>query len=88
MKTIPWFVLGFAAMVVLNSMGILPPGLTGTMTQLASFLIVVVLAAVGLNVNLVKIGRLGLRPLAVGLALAAIMATVSLSLGTLFHIGG
>ena len=87
LKTVPWFVLGFAAMVFLNSAGVFPLALTGAMTQLAGFLIVVVLAAVGLNVDLVKIGRLGLRPLAVGLALAAIMAIVSLSLVTVFHIG-
>jgi len=87
LKTVPWFVLGFAAMVLLNSARVFPPALTGAMTQLAGFLIVVVLSAVGLNVDLVKIDRLGLRPLAVGLALAAFMAIVSLSLVTVFHIG-
>jgi uncharacterized integral membrane protein (TIGR00698 family) len=86
-KAIPWFVLGFVATVLLNSAGVFPIWLTHAMTQLAGFLIVVVLAAVGLNVDLVKIGHLGLRPLAVGLTLAVIMAVVSLSLVTAFHIG-
>jgi uncharacterized integral membrane protein (TIGR00698 family) len=85
-KAIPWFVLGFAAMALLNSVGALPAELTRAMIELAGFLIVVVLAAVGLNVDLVKIGRLGLRPLAVGLALATIMAIISLSLITALHI--
>lgn len=85
-KAVPWFVLGFAAMALLNSVGALPAELTRAMIELAGFLIVVVLAAVGLNVDLVKIGRLGLRPLAVGLALATIMAIISLSLITALHI--
>jgi len=85
-KAIPWFVLGFAGMALLNSVGALPAVVTHAMTQLAGFLIVVVLAAVGLNVDVVKIGRLGLRPLGVGLALALIMAIISLSLITTLHI--
>jgi uncharacterized integral membrane protein (TIGR00698 family) len=85
-KAIPWFVLGFAAMALLNSVGALPAELTRAMIELAGFLIVVVLAAVGLNVDLIKIGSLGLRPLAVGLALATIMAIISLSLITTLHI--
>lgn len=86
-KSIPWFVLGFAAMALLNGAGVLSAGLAHALTQIAGFLIVVVLAAVGLNVDLVKIGRLGLRPLVVGMALAVIMAVVSLSLVTVFRVG-
>lgn len=50
LKTVPRFVLVFAAMVLPNSAGVFVPALTGAMTQLAGFLIAVVLAAVGLNV--------------------------------------
>jgi uncharacterized integral membrane protein (TIGR00698 family) len=84
---VPWFVFGFAAVVLVNSAHAIPPALATAMTQLASFLIVIVLAAVGLNVDLVKIRSMGLTPLAVGVALAATMAVVSLSLIHLFHIG-
>jgi uncharacterized integral membrane protein (TIGR00698 family) len=84
-KAMPWFILGFAGMAVLNSTGLLPKDLSHALTLTASFLIVVVLSAVGLNVNLAKIGRMGFRPLSVGLALAAVMACVSLTLIHLLH---
>jgi uncharacterized integral membrane protein (TIGR00698 family) len=86
LRSVPWFVLGFAGMAMLNSVGLLPTELTHSLTQIAGFLIVVVLAAVGLNVDLPKIGRMGFRPMAVGLALAIIMATVSLGLIHVLHI--
>ena len=87
LKAMPWFILGFAGMAILNSTGLLPGNLSHALTLFASFLIVVVLSAVGLNVNLAKIARMGFRPLSVGLALAAIMACVSLGLIHLLHIG-
>ncbi len=84
---VPWFVLGFGALALLNSAGLIPPAAAHAMTALAGFLIVIVLAAVGLNVDLAKIARMGLRPLAVGMLLAVIMAVISLSLITALHIG-
>lgn len=87
LKAVPWFVLGFAGMAMLNSVGLLPTELTRSLTQFAGFLILVVLAAVGLNVDLPKIGRMGFRPMAVGLALAVIMAIISLSLIKALGIG-
>ncbi len=86
-KSIPWFVLGFAAMAGINSTGLLSPGWSHALTQVAGFLIVIVLAAVGLNVDFAKIRRMGMRPLAVGLVLALIMAVVSLSLVSALRIG-
>jgi uncharacterized integral membrane protein (TIGR00698 family) len=87
LKSVPWFVFGFAAMALLNSTGVIPGAVSSDLTEIAGFLIVVVLAAVGLNVNIAKILHMGLRPLGVGLGLALIMAIVSLSLVKVFHIG-
>lgn len=87
LQAVPWFVLGFAAMALLNSAGLIPPQIGKDLTWLAQFLIVVVLAAVGLNVDLAKIRGMGTRPLGIGLTLAATMAVVSLSLVRAFHIG-
>jgi uncharacterized integral membrane protein (TIGR00698 family) len=86
-RAVPWFILGFAAMAGINSAGLLPPDAARLLTQVAGFLIVVVLAAVGLNVDVVKIRRMGTRPLVVGLALAVVMAGISLSLIAALHIG-
>jgi len=87
LAVVPWFILGFAALALLNSMGLVPPDAAHALTAFAGFLIVMVLAAVGLNVDFAKIARMGLRPLAVGLLLAVTMAAISLSLITAFHIG-
>ncbi len=87
LKSVPWFVLGFAGMALLNSTGLIPEAVSSDLTALAGFLIVVVLAAVGLNVDIANIRRMGLRPLGIGLGLALIMAIVSLSLVKVLHIG-
>lgn len=73
LKTVPWFVLGFVAMAGLNSVGLFSPAVDRALTTSAAFLIVMVLAAVGLNVNLKKIVKMGFKPMLVGLALASIM---------------
>jgi uncharacterized integral membrane protein (TIGR00698 family) len=87
LAVVPWFIVGFAAMALLNSANLIPVAAAHALTTLAGFLIVIVLAAVGLNVNVAKIATMGIRPLAVGLVLAVVMAVVSLSLITALHIG-
>lgn len=87
LKTVPWFVLGFVAMAGLNSLGLFPPVFDRALTLTASFLIVMVLGAVGLNVNLKKIVKMGFKPMLVGLALASVMAVFSLSLIHVMGIG-
>jgi uncharacterized integral membrane protein (TIGR00698 family) len=86
LRSSPWFILGFAGMALLNSLHVLPPALASGLVQTAAFLIVVVLAAVGLNVDLSKIRTMGFRPLAAGFALATVMAVLSLGLIHLTHI--
>jgi uncharacterized integral membrane protein (TIGR00698 family) len=87
-RTIPWFVLGFVAMAGLNSVNLFPAALDKDFTTTAAFLIVMVLAAVGLNVDLKKILRMGLKPLFVGLLLASVMSVVSLTVIHILRIGG
>lgn len=87
MKTIPWFILGFVAMATLNSVHVFSESVAHVLTLGAGFFIVMVLAGVGLNVDIAKIRRMGIRPLAAGVLLAAVMAVVSLSLIHVLHIG-
>jgi uncharacterized integral membrane protein (TIGR00698 family) len=86
-KTIPWFILGFVAMATLNSLHAFPESVGRALTFGAGFFIVMVLAGVGLNVDIEKIRRMGIRPLGVGMLLATIMAVVSISLIRVLHIG-
>jgi len=82
----PWFILGFVAMAGLNSLGVFPPNVGHALTLTAGFLIVAVLAGVGLNVDLKKMVGLGPKPMVVGFLLATIMAFCSYGLVTAIDI--
>jgi len=85
-STIPWFVVGFVAMAALNSFGVFSADIAHDITTAGAFLIVMVLAAVGLNVDLATLRKMGPKPLMVGLALATIMSACSLALVYGLHI--
>ena len=52
MKSVfPWFILGFLAMSILCSVGVIPAGLAATLKSISKFLMVAALAAIGLNTN-------------------------------------
>jgi uncharacterized integral membrane protein (TIGR00698 family) len=86
-QAIPWFVLGFLAMSLARSLGAIPAAWLSPMAQIAGFLIVCVLGAVGLNTDLRSIVRMGSRPLIVGLLLAGTMGVLSLAAIEGLHLG-
>lgn len=77
---IPWFVLGFLALMGINS--IMP--IAGTprlwIVGATNFLLSVALAAMGLETDIGKLRAKGLRPLLLGLACFLFIATFSLGL--------
>lgn len=85
--TVPWFVLGFAGTAALRTAGVVPAQAIGAASLAGGFLILMVLVAVGLNVDIRKLARLGTRPLAVGFGIALAMALVSLGLIHALRIG-
>ncbi|WP_062013649.1 YeiH family protein [Aureimonas sp. AU4] len=62
----PWFVFGFIAMVLLNSVLALPGGAREVIVPATSFLLAMALAAMGLTTDIGKLRAKGLRPLALG----------------------
>jgi uncharacterized membrane protein YadS len=58
---VPWFIVGFLALVGLRSFDAVPHDLLAPMGQLASFLTVVSMAALGLGVEVRTIARAGGR---------------------------
>jgi uncharacterized integral membrane protein (TIGR00698 family) len=86
-RAVPWFVLGFLAMSAARSLGAIPALWLAPLTQIASFLIVCVLAAVGLNTDLRSMVRLGPRPLIVGFLLAGTMGVLSITAIQGLHLG-
>lgn len=63
---IPWFVFGFVATIVLNSLIGLPQLLQAPMAGVTTFLLTIALAAMGLETDVGQLRAEGLRPLALG----------------------
>ena len=77
-RALPLFVLGFLALAAIRSAGIIGADLAATLEVVARALILVALAAVGLNVRLEELRSVGPRPLAVGLGAAVLVGTVTI----------
>ena len=77
---IPWFVLGFVAMVALNSLVTIPAETKATLVTATTFLLSMALAAMGLDTDIRKLRARGLRPLALGAASFLFIAGFSLML--------
>ena len=76
----PWFVLGFIALVGLNSLVAIPANAKAMIVLLTTFLMSMALAAMGLETDVAKLRAKGIRPLLLGLAAFLFVATFSLSL--------
>lgn len=76
-KVFPWFVLGFIAAAVVNTF--VPLGAASDLlSQIGKFVIVMAMAAIGLNTNVVKLVKNGGRPLLLGLVCSVVLALTSL----------
>lgn len=82
---VPWFVGGFLAMVVVASTGVLPDAVTGFAAQTSSFLLTMALAAMGLETDIGKLRRKGLRPLVLGALSALFISATALCLVLLVY---
>lgn len=63
---VPWFVLGFVALTLVRSTGLVPGPALEIAAAVQQLLLAVAMAALGLGVDLRAIARLGPRPLALG----------------------
>jgi uncharacterized integral membrane protein (TIGR00698 family) len=77
---IPWFVLGFVALMVLNSVVTIPPSVKAGMAATSTFFLAMALAAMGLSTDFRKLKDEGLRPLGLAAASWLFIATLSLCL--------
>lgn len=76
----PWFILWFVAAALLNTFGLLPPPVIRAATVAGKFMIVMVMAAVGLGADLRRMARIGVRPFLIGLFASILIAASSLIL--------
>lgn len=63
---IPWFAIGFVAIVALNSVVCIPAGLRSATITFSTFLLTMALAAMGLETDVSKLYAEGLRPAMLG----------------------
>ena len=59
---VPWFLLMFVGMVVINSMGWLSTGVQGALGQVSRGCLVVAIAALGMKTSFMQLARAGWRP--------------------------
>lgn len=81
---IPWFVLGFVAMIGVNTLNVIPPHIRATVITANQFLLAISLAAMGLETSLARLKQKGLKPLALGAAAWVFISAFSLGLVRLF----
>lgn len=81
---IPWFVFGFLALMVFNSVMPMEGTVKVWTIAVTTFLLSVALAAMGLEADIRKLRAEGLRPLLLGLASSLFIATFSLGLVKIF----
>ena len=77
-RAVPLFVLGFLALSALRSVGVIDAGLAAFFETIARGLVLVALAAVGLNVRLEELRSVGPKPLLVGLGAALAIGTATI----------
>lgn len=77
-KIFPWFVIGFVLASVVNTFLPLPQDLSIQLAQIGKFVIVMAMAAIGLNTNLVKLIRSGAKPILLGLLCWVVLSITSL----------
>lgn len=74
---IPWFILFFVMMALLNTVGIISPSVAEIMKTISRFLMVVALAAIGLKTNLSVFVKTGWKPFIHGFILSSLVVLVS-----------
>ena len=77
---LPWFVLGFIAMVGINSLIAIPAEARSVIVTLTTFLLAMALAAMGLETDIRKLCAKGLRPLALGASAFLFISGFSLTM--------
>ena len=77
-SVIPWFILGFLAMVGINSLGYIPQTVSAALKNLSKFLMVAALAAIGLNTNFKDMKKAGPAPMIHGFIISLLVVLVAI----------
>ena len=75
---VPWFILMFVAMAVVNSFGLIPENISLLMKNISKFLMVAALAAIGMNTDFNEMKKSGLNPMIHGFIISALVVIVAI----------
>ena len=78
MKIIPWFIGGFLALAIVNSVGLIPTEISGVMKNASKFLMVTSLAAIGLGTSITDFKKAGLAPMFYGVTIDTLVTLTAL----------
>lgn len=78
-KLFPWFILGFVALAIINSTGIIPSAISSNAKHLSKFLMVSALAAIGLNTSFKDMSKSGIRPMIHGFIISLLVVIVAIA---------
>jgi uncharacterized integral membrane protein (TIGR00698 family) len=82
-KLVPWFLIGFVLVAIVNSTGVIPAGAHSPLEDASVFLVAVALSAIGLSTNVPALRKAGPKPLLLGAMLWITVASASLGLQAL-----
>ena len=83
LKLVPWFLIGFVLVAIINSTGVIPAGAHSPLEDASVFLVAVALSAIGLSTNVPALRKAGPKPLLLGALLWITVAAASLGLQAL-----
>jgi len=78
LKIIPWFIVGFLGLAILNSVGFIPQEASGVMKTVSKFLMVTALGAIGLSTSLLDFKKAGLKPMFYGITIDTLVTLTAL----------
>ena len=77
-KLFPWFILGFLALAVINSIGFIPARVSTVAKDISKFLMVAALGAIGLNTSFKDMKKSGINPMIHGFIISALVVVVAI----------
>ncbi|MGM0414462.1 MAG: YeiH family protein [Bacillota bacterium] len=82
----PNFILGFLALIIINSFGLIPAVIGSVISPLSKFLILLALSGIGLGVNWTELKEIGGSPFIVGFVVAGSMALISILVSSILFL--
>jgi uncharacterized membrane protein YadS len=79
-ELVPWFIVGFLAVLALRSLNAIPVALLAPLTRIASLLTTVSMAALGLGVDVRVVAKAGVRVTAAVTLSLIVLGAISLGL--------